>query len=103
MVNSNTTANNQRMARALQAIEKLQAKVSELQRANTEPIAIIGLGCRFPGGADTPDAFWQLLVQGVDAISSVPSDRWDADTYYNPQPGMPGKVITRFGGFADRG
>ncbi|MEL7314790.1 MAG: beta-ketoacyl synthase N-terminal-like domain-containing protein, partial [Cyanobacteria bacterium J06559_3] len=102
MVNSNTTANNQRMARALQAIEKLQAKVSELQRANTEPIAIIGLGCRFPGGADTPDAFWQLLVQGVDAISSVPSDRWDADTYYNPQPGMPGKVITRFGGFVDQ-
>ena len=102
MVNSNTTANNQRLARALQAIEKLQAKVSQLQQASMEPIAIIGLGCRFPGGADTPDAFWQLLVQGVDAISPVPSDRWNVDEYYDPHLGTPGKVITRFGGFVDQ-
>ena len=91
VVNSNSTANNQRLARALQAIEKLQARVTELQQASTEPIAIIGLGCRFPGGANSPAAFWQLLEQGVDAISPVPGDRWDADTYHDPNPETAGQ------------
>jgi len=101
VVNSNSTANNQRLARALQAIEKLQARVTELQQASTEPIAIIGLGCRFPGGANSPAAFWQLLEQGVDAISPVPGDRWDADTYHDPNPETAGKIVTRYGGFVD--
>ena len=101
MVNSNSTANNQRLARALQAIEKLQARVTDLQQASTEPIAIIGLGCRFPGGANSPDAFWQLLEQGVDAISPVPCDRWDADAYHDPNPEAAGKIVTPYGGFVD--
>ena len=101
MVNNNSTSNNQRMARALQAIEKLQARVSELQQASTEPIAIIGLGCRFPGGGDSPAAFWQLLHEGRDAISEVPSDRWNADAYHHPEPATTGKIVTRYGGFVD--
>ncbi len=64
-----------------------------------EPIAVIGIGCRFPGGADTPEKFWQLLLSGVDAITDIPFDRFDVNAYYDPRPATPGKVITRWGGF----
>ena len=66
-----------------------------------EPIAIIGIGCRFPK-AKTPEAFWQLLQNGVDAISEVPSERWDLDTFYEHQPATPGKMNTRWGGFLEQ-
>jgi acyl transferase domain-containing protein len=65
-----------------------------------EPIAIVGLACRFPG-AESPDAFWTLLSEGGDAIREVPPDRWDADEYYHAEPGTPGKMCTRWGGFLD--
>ncbi|MEO0408181.1 MAG: type I polyketide synthase, partial [Cyanobacteria bacterium P01_A01_bin.135] len=91
------------MARALQAIEKLQAKVAQLEAANTEAIAIVGLGCRFPGGADDPERYWELLAQGVDGISQVPPDRWDADAYYDTNPAAAGKMVTRNGGFIAQG
>lgn len=66
-----------------------------------EPIAVIGMGCRFPG-ANTPQAFWQLLHQGVDAITEVPSDRWNIDQFYDPTSGCPGKMNTRWGGFLEQ-
>ncbi len=66
--------------------------------ANNEPIAIIGIGCRFPGAND-PAAFWQLLRDGVDAIREVPADRFDQRTFYDPDPMAPGKMNTRWGGF----
>ena len=91
--------NDQRMVRALQAIEKLQAKLTALETARTEPIAIVGMGCRFPGKVNSPDAFWQLLADGTDAIGQVPADRWDADAYYASDPTDPGKIVTRQGGF----
>ena len=84
--------------RSLLALKQMQAKLEALERARHEPIAIIGMGCRFPG-ADSPEAFWQLLHQGVDAIAPVPPDRWDADAYYDPNPDSPGKICTRDGGF----
>lgn len=65
-----------------------------------EPIAIIGLGCRFPG-ADGPEAFWRLLHDGVDAIREVPPDRWNNDAYYHPDAAVPGKLNTRWGGFLE--
>ncbi len=85
--------------RALLAIEDLQAKLDAVKYAKTEPIAIIGMGCRFPGGADSPQAFWQMLHDGVDAIAEVPPDRWDIDAYYDPNPDASGKMYTRQGGF----
>ncbi len=104
-INKNQVAkeqeNNQRMARALQAIEKLQAKLASVEAAKTEPIAIVGMGCRFPGGANSPAAFWHLLSQGKDAISKVPDDRWDADAYYSPDVNDAGKIVTRNGGFVE--
>jgi iturin family lipopeptide synthetase A len=65
-----------------------------------EPIAIIGIGCRFPQ-ANGPDGFWRLLKDGVDAISEVPANRWDIERFYDPDPSVPGKMITRWGGFLD--
>jgi acyl transferase domain-containing protein len=64
-----------------------------------EPIAIIGIGCRFPGGANTPNAFWKLLSNAEVAITEVPADRWDHRRYYDPDPEKPGKIYVRKGGF----
>ena len=64
-----------------------------------EPIAIVGIGCRFPGGGNDPEAFWSLLAEGVDVITQVPAERWDIDRYYDPDPETPGKMYTRWGGF----
>ena len=63
-----------------------------------EKVAVIGMGCRFPGAQDL-GAFWRLLLAGTDAVTEVPSDRWDIDALYDPQPGKPGKMNTRWGGF----
>ncbi|MBZ5859380.1 type I polyketide synthase [Flavihumibacter profundi] len=65
-----------------------------------EPIAVIGIGCRFPGAND-PESFWQLLRTGTDAISEVPGDRWQKDAFYHPDPAVPGKAISYWGGFLD--
>ncbi|MDB9369216.1 beta-ketoacyl synthase N-terminal-like domain-containing protein [Nodularia spumigena CS-586/05] len=66
-----------------------------------EPIAIIGLGCRFPG-ASNPEAFWQLLRNGVDVITEIPKNRWDIDTFYSSELETPGKMNTRWGAFLDK-
>jgi amino acid adenylation domain-containing protein len=68
--------------------------------AAAEPIAIVGIGCRFPG-ASGPDAYWRMLLDGVDAVTLVPADRWDADAWYAPEPATPGKTNSRWGGFVD--
>ncbi len=64
-----------------------------------EPIAIIGMGCRLPGEAGDPDAFWELLKNGVDAVEEVPAARWSLDDYYHPDPGAEGKMYSRWGAF----
>src|SRR4051794_17893137 len=83
---------------ALLAAE-LQSRVQRLEQARHEPIAIVGIGCRLPGGADTPDRFWKMVREGVDAISEVPADRWKIADYYDANPDTPGKMNTLFGGF----
>ena len=65
-----------------------------------EPIAIVGIGCRFPG-APNPQAFWRLLRDGRDAIRQIPADRWDVNALYDPDPASPGKMISRQGGMID--
>jgi thioester reductase-like protein len=66
-----------------------------------EPIAVVGVGCRFPG-ANNPDAYWDLLTQGRDAVREVPANRWPLDQYYDPIPGTPGKMHCRHGGFLEQ-
>lgn len=83
------------------AIEKLQKRVETLEGAQREPIAVIGMGCRFPGGVKDAESYWELLKNGVDAIREVPPDRWDIDRYYDPDPEAPGKMSTRWGGFIE--
>ncbi|HEX2910960.1 MAG TPA: polyketide synthase, partial [Chloroflexia bacterium] len=80
----------------------MQAKLDQVEKAKTEPIAVIGLGCRFPGGANSPEAYWQMLLDEVDAIREVPADRWDVEAYFDPDPSAPGKMYTRYGGFLDQ-
>lgn len=84
---------------ALLEMKHMRSKLDSLERSRTEPIAVIGMGCRFPGGADNPEEFWRVLRDGVDAISEVPIERWDVDAYFDPNPDAPGKSYTRFGGF----
>ncbi len=79
----------------------LQSKVDQLERTSSEPIAIIGMGCRVPGGARDPEAFWSLLKNGVDAITEIPRSRWDVDACWSADPDEPGKMYTRYGGFLD--
>ena len=67
-----------------------------------EPIAIVGMGCRFPGGADSPQQFWDLLRTGTDAIVDVPPSRWEASAFYDPDPDAPLKMYTSKGGFLSR-
>src|ERR1700756_193186 len=64
-----------------------------------EPIAIIGIGCRFPGDSTSPDAYWKMMCAGTDTITEIPPDRWNTKTYYDPVPQRPGKSITKWGGF----
>ncbi|MFM7184138.1 MAG: SDR family NAD(P)-dependent oxidoreductase [Planctomycetota bacterium] len=84
---------------ALKALEEMQARVKVLEAARTEPIAVVGLGCRLPGGGDTPEGFWKLLHEGRDAVTEVPASRFDIDEYYDPDPDAPGKIYTRYGAF----
>src|SRR6266700_920248 len=72
-----------------------------MQDVQQEPIAIIGIGCRFPGAED-PLAFWKLLSEGRDAVREVPADRWKIEKLYDPDPSKPGKMRSRWGGFLDQ-
>ncbi|HEV2147238.1 MAG TPA: polyketide synthase, partial [Longimicrobiaceae bacterium] len=89
------------LERAYLELRTARARLASLEQARTEPIAIVGMACRFPGGADTPERFWEILRDGVDAVRTVPADRWDADALYDPDPAAPGKMYTREGGFVD--
>lgn len=84
-------------------IARLRAKVSKQAdgKGLREPIAIIGIGCRFPGGVRTPQDFWSLLKSGRDVLRDIPSDRWDIDEHYNPAVTVPGKIYVRQGYYLD--
>jgi myxalamid-type polyketide synthase MxaE and MxaD len=84
------------LQQAFFVIRDLESRVAAL---TSEPIAIIGMACRFPGDAHTPEAFWELLEQGRDGVREVPPGRWDVDAHYDPDPDAPGKMYTRQGGF----
>jgi acyl transferase domain-containing protein len=89
------------MQSALFELEKMQSKLNALEQAQKEPIAIIGMGCRFPGGVNGTEEFWRLLRDRVDAITEVPSHRWDVDAYYDPNLTSYETMNTRWGGFLE--
>lgn len=90
------------LQRAVFALKETQARLDAIERRQSEPIAIVGMACRFPGGAKDPESFWRLMCEGIEAIREIPSDRWDVDAYFDPNPAAPGKMNTRWGGFLDR-
>ena len=65
------------------------------------PIAVIGMACRLPGGIESPEQLWDALLRGDDFVTEIPPDRWDADEYYDPEPGVPGRSVSRWGAFLD--
>src|SRR5918993_433548 len=85
---------------ALLALE-LRTRLDQAEQVRNEPIAIVGLGCRVPGGANDSRTFWQLLRDGVDAVTEIPADRWDVDACYNADPEVAGTMYTREGGFLE--
>jgi acyl transferase domain-containing protein/thioesterase domain-containing protein len=87
-------------------VDELQAELARvnhelaaLKQSQGEAIAVIGMDCRFPGGATNPEAYWHLLEQGIDATTTIPAERWDIEQYYSPDPEQPGTMYTKSGGF----
>src|ERR1051325_3242469 len=86
--------------RALFELREMRAKLDDLERAKTEPIAIVGMALRFPGGAHNPETFWQLLRNGGDAIGPTPANRWNEEAY--DDPANPDKIKSGQGGFLEQ-
>ncbi|MCB0950643.1 MAG: acyltransferase domain-containing protein, partial [Mycobacterium sp.] len=82
--------------------DKLTEQFEKASRvAGAEPIAVVGIGCRFPGGVTGPDSFWKLLESGTDAVTVVPADRWDAEEFYDTDLSVPGRMPTKWGAYLD--
>ena len=90
-----------RLEKAILALDRLQARLDALEGAHTEPIAIVGLSCRFPGG-EGPAAFWNLLREGREGVREVSPDRWDIDAFYDPDPEAAGKMYVRRAGLLEQ-
>lgn len=78
---------------------QMREQIQGVEFLDSEPVAIIGMGCRFPGGADTPERFWSVLREGRDVIAETPKERWDTSEFYDPDPEAPGKMNSRWGAF----
>jgi len=98
---TDSTRESEQLRKALAALREMRGRFEELKAQRSAPIAVVGIGCRFPGGAGTPDALWKLVSEGRDAVTEVPPLRWPADTYFDPDPEASGRMDTRWGAFLD--
>ena len=97
----NTPDHSALLRSALETVERMQGKLDAVERARTEPIAVIGMSCRFPGGANSPEEFWQLLCDRRDAIQEPPAGRWDSASAPRSGSGAASKTPRPYGGFID--
>jgi len=102
MIAETTNSELSPVKRALLEMREMRAKMEAMERAAREPIAIIGMACRYPGAVNNADDFWRLLSNGVDAITEIPKERWNIDSFYDPDPDAAGRILTRWGGFLDQ-
>ncbi len=87
------------VAEALRKIDDLSARLAVAESGDTEPIAVVGMGCWLPGGVHSPGQFWRLLSEGGSGVVRVPAQRWDADAFYSADYAVPGTICNREGGF----
>ena len=73
----------------------------DVDQADVTPVAVIGMACRLPGGIDSPERLWEALLRGDDLVTEIPPERWDAEEYYDPEPGVPGRSVSKWGAFLD--
>ena len=89
------------LANELTILYQSNENLSQKNIKEEDAIVVVGMACRFPGGANTLDKYWELLENGVDVISEVPRDRWDNNLFYDKKAAVPGKVNTKWAGFVD--
>ncbi|MFG2442893.1 type I polyketide synthase [Nocardia fluminea] len=90
------------MKKAIRELQTTRARLDDVEARASEPIAIVGMACRYPGGVTSPEQLWQAAVEGRSLVSEWPADRgWDVEGLFDPEPGVPGKSYVRTGGFLD--
>ncbi|MGH3875483.1 MAG: SDR family oxidoreductase [Actinophytocola sp.] len=105
MTATNESANEAKLVEYLRRVtadlHETRQRLAAVESASGEPVAIIGMSCRYPGGANTVEQYWQKLLDGLDAVREVPADRWDAAEIYAEDRSAPGKAYTQRAGFVD--
>src|SRR5690349_17681408 len=89
------------LQRAALVIRRQRARLDALEDRQHGPVAVVGIGCRFPGGADSPEAFWDLLRRGGCPVREIPADRFGIDDWFDPAGRAPSSITARSGAFLD--
>ncbi|AWK45265.1 type I polyketide synthase [Bacillus velezensis] len=94
--------NSKLLKQSLYTIQKLRNQLDDAQKSSSEPVAVVGMACRFPGGCNSPEEYWELLKAGTETIIDIPEDRWSADDHYDPSPETIGQMYVKQGSFLKR-